>query len=83
MNHYLLVYNRRTGDIVERAELDGRNGVLAARFDAERRHRGDQDIEVVVLGAASWAALAKTHARYFRSLPELADDLLSRLTPAT
>lgn len=83
MNHYLLVYNRRTGDIIDHAEFSGRGGALAARFDAERRHRGNGDIEVVVLGASSWAVLATTHSRYFRSIQDLAGDALRRLMPAT
>jgi hypothetical protein len=82
MNHYLLIYNRRTGDIVDRAEFNGRSGALAARFKAEREHRGDADIEVVVLGAKSWAALSNTHSRYFRRVRQLADDALNRLAPA-
>lgn len=82
MNHYLLVYNRRTGDIIDRAEFNGRGGALAARFRAEREYRGDKDIEVVVLGAESWAALSATHSRYFRKAGELASDALDRLIPA-
>jgi hypothetical protein len=79
MNHYLLIYNRRTGKIIQRAEFNGQGPALSARFQAEREHHSDPDIEVVVLGAASWEALSRTHARYFRRVQELAGDAIENL----
>lgn len=79
MHHYLVVYDRRLGKILEHASYRDSSQALAARFDAERGHRGEQDIEVVVLSAGSWDELAHTHARYFKGPQELAAATLSQL----
>lgn len=69
-----MVYNRRTGDssVREFPEGHGREAIRE-RFTQERLHRGDPDIEVVVLGSASKDELMKTHSRYFRSATEIMD----------
>lgn len=74
MNHYLVVFARSSGTVVHSQRYVSHRQALAARFEAERRHRGDPDIEVVVLGAESWDALQRTHARYFQSLGQLVSD---------
>lgn len=79
MHHYLVVYDRRSGKILEHASYRDSSRALAARFDAERVHRGQPEIEVVVLGAGSWEELTRTHARYFRDARELAASALGRL----
>lgn len=75
MNYYLIVYNRRHGRLVMDREYghSQRGQALTARFAQERLHRGDPDIEVVVLGSESREALVQTHSRYFKSLPELTE----------
>ena len=72
MRSFLIVYNRRTGanDVREFAVGHGREAIHA-RFEQERLHRGDPDIEVVVIGSRSRDELEKTHSRYFRSAREL------------
>jgi len=72
MNHYLVVFERSKGTILRRQRYSDRNEALNARFAAEREHRGDPDIEVVVLGARSWEALKRTHGRYFKGFGQLA-----------
>jgi hypothetical protein len=72
MNHYLLVYDRRQGRILETELFSDRRAALRGRFAAEREHAGDENIEVVVLGARSWEALKHTHARYFKTVSDLA-----------
>ncbi|WP_147437417.1 hypothetical protein [Micromonospora musae] len=76
MNHYLVVFDRRMGEIVRSAEFSGAGQALDARFQAEMEYRANQDVEVVVLGAASWEALTKTHTRYFQNVRELAASAL-------
>ena len=71
MKHYLVVFNRSKGAIVRRHYYPERADALKARFAAEREFRDDPDIEVVVLGGGSWAAVEKTHARYFKGLGQL------------
>jgi hypothetical protein len=72
MRNFLVVYNRRTGQstLKEFPEGHGRDAIRE-RFTQERLHRGDPDIEVVVLGSDSKAELLKTHSRYFRSATEI------------
>ena len=45
---------------------------LQRRFAHEREHRGHPEMEVV-LGAESRETLESTHARYFKSIQELAN----------
>lgn len=71
MQHFLLVYDRRAGQIVREQVFGDPHDALAERFRTERLHRGAPDIEVVVLSAESREALLRTHARYFRTLSEL------------
>ena len=78
MQHYLLIYNCRTGKIVRRRQFQASDTALAARFEAEREFRAELDIEIVVLGADSWEALRQTHSRYFDRVQELAESALER-----
>ena len=71
MNHYLVVFDRSKGVVVRHHAYPGRVEALEARFAAEREFRDDPDIEVVVLGGSSWAAVKRTHARYFKRLGQL------------
>jgi len=72
MRHFLLVFNRPAGELITVREYAVRSEALQARFDAERIHRHDPSIEVVVLTAASEADLHRTHARYFEDVGEIA-----------
>jgi hypothetical protein len=72
MNHYLVVFDRSTGKVLQREQFSDRNEALAARFAVERERRGEADVEVVVLGAQSWEALKRTHGRYFKNFDQLA-----------
>jgi len=72
MNHYLVVFDRSRGVVTHHKRYADRNVALQARFAAEREHSGNPDIEVVVLGARSWADVKRTHGRYFKNISELA-----------
>jgi hypothetical protein len=73
MVHFLLVYDRSEGQLLHEERYESRVDALHARFVAEAEHRrGPDNIEVVVLSAGSREDLLRTHARYFRSLAELA-----------
>jgi hypothetical protein len=78
VEHYLVIYNRRAGEIVRRQTFQSSDTAMAARFMAEREYRAEPDIEIVVLGADSWEALRKTHSRYFERVQELAESALKR-----
>jgi hypothetical protein len=77
MNHYLVVFDRSKGAVVHRQSYADPRKALDARFEAEREHRDDPDIEVVVLGADSWDALKRTHGRYFKGFSQLAESARS------
>lgn len=77
--HYLVIYNRREGQIIRHRQYLSADPALSARFEAEREFRSDPDVEVVVLGAESWDALQRTHSRYFKGVRELAESALERL----
>lgn len=72
MSYFLLVYDRRVGQLRELREFDDadRETALAERFARERDTEGRQDLEVVLLGAPSEEALRRTHSRYFKSAHE-------------
>lgn len=72
MKHFLVVFDRQRGLVLREDEFDDSGEALKERFRTEKLHRGDPNIEVVVLGAASKEALRRTHARYFMTISELA-----------
>jgi hypothetical protein len=73
MRSFLLIYNRRSGQLVSIDEFEpGRDAdALARRFELERTYQDDPDIEIVTLGAESLQSLKRTHGRYFRTVEEL------------
>jgi hypothetical protein len=52
---------------------------MGRRLKEERAHKDDPDIEVILLTASSREALVRTHARYFKTVPELAAALATAL----
>ncbi len=72
---FLIEYNRNLGEIVTFEsfnELDRRKAE-AARFELELKlNRLGIEHEVIILEAATEAALRRTHRRYFESLSQLA-----------
>ena len=73
MSYYLLVYDRSTGAVeVEEFTEQERDLALHRRVIYEREQRDRPQIEVVVLGAESRDDLQRTHARYFKTVQELA-----------
>lgn len=72
---FLIVYDRRVGRIVTLREFEDSARPLAeeARLEADLTYRGQMaSHEVIILEAASAAALRETHRRYFENLEELA-----------
>jgi len=41
------------------------------KLDLDLKHRGDEDVEVVVLSAANLDDLRRTHSRYFKTASEM------------
>lgn len=79
MRNYLVVFDKARGHITHFEEFDDGATALRARFAAERRHVGDPNIEIVVLGADSVANLHRTHARYFMTVGELVKAMADKI----
>lgn len=71
MKHFVLIFDRRSGRVLREEEFTDARAAMYERFAAERLHRGNPDVEVVVLGAESAEALRNTHARYFQDVAAL------------
>ena len=84
MIQYLVRYRRSTGDLLQFEDLGPDRAVaMGRRFKEERAHKDDPDIEVILLTASSREALIRTHARFFKSVPELAAALAAALPAIT
>jgi hypothetical protein len=71
MKHFLLVYDREAGCLVDEiVEFDDYSRALNERLTRERTKPANH--EIVVLSSSSRENLEKTHARYFTSVSELA-----------
>jgi hypothetical protein len=69
---FLVVYNQKTGAVqVQEWADDDREAALARRFELEREHRLEPEIEIVILGARSRDVLERTHGRYFHAVEDL------------
>jgi hypothetical protein len=76
MRYFLVIYNRITGAVdVKNFAASQREQALEERFARELEERHQPEMEVVLLGAESRAALERTHARYFHSVEELAHNV--------
>ncbi len=76
MKHFLIAYRRSAGLLLEMSDLgtDWR-AAASARARLEAKHRLDADVEIVLLSAPSRDAVERTHARYFKTVGELATGL--------
>jgi hypothetical protein len=75
--HFLLVYDLRQQRLVEIRPFTDAAAATEAYGQAELEHLGDQDCEIVLVGADSLETIKKTHGHYFTkagavTLPELA-----------
>lgn len=76
MTQFLIVYDQVAGKVLELREFEDaqREAALAERFRLEREHLSEEHVEIVVLGASAREDLERTHARYFKTVSELAAD---------
>jgi hypothetical protein len=78
INQFLITYDiaRDHAHVDELGE--DTDGALTAYSAAERRHRGDANIEVVLLGSDSLATIKRTHSSYFGLGDDSADTIVRR-----
>jgi hypothetical protein len=79
VHHYLMVFERVEGRVLQLTTCESPALAMRARFKAERAYRTTKNIEIVVLGAQSEADLRETHARYFENAGQLARTGVSRV----
>jgi hypothetical protein len=65
MRHYLLTYSLTAGKLVGFEEFSDARRASAAYVAAEQQNNGDEDFEIVLVGADSTEALKTTHGHYF------------------
>lgn len=72
MKHFLIVFDRKTGERQITEYTDARDAILQRL--AEEQSNSSRDVEIVVIGSPSIEDLKVTHLRYFRAeeLPDLA-----------
>lgn len=73
MKHFLIVFNRKTGERHITEYADSREAI--AQRLAEEQTNENSDVEIVVIGSPSLEDLKVTHSRYFRTeeLPDFAE----------
>jgi hypothetical protein len=72
VTYYLLVFNRRRGELVrEIEEFADQRVAMVERLRLEIENKHNPDLEIVVLGAESRAAMENTHSRYFGLLDRI------------
>jgi hypothetical protein len=75
VSHFLVVYDRATGELLRMERYESDDSALQARFRAESEFSARGGVEIVALTAATEDDLRRTHGRYFLD----AEDLAARL----
>lgn len=63
--HFLLVYDLKKGRLLTQKEFADPVEAAAAYSQAELEHRGEDDLEIVLVGADSIETIMRTHGHYF------------------
>lgn len=67
--HFLLVYDLKAGQLVSQESFTDGSKAAAGYSACERDHRGDEDLEIVLVGADSIETVRVTHGQYFDGEP--------------
>ncbi|WKE70457.1 hypothetical protein [Streptomyces sp. WP-1] len=65
--YFLLTYDRRRGKLLAIQHFADEAKASAVYAEVEKRYRGNETIEVVLVGADSEQTLRHTHGHYFNS----------------
>lgn len=63
--HFLLVYDLKQQRLVDTQEYRDAREASVAYAALEAAHRGDNDVEIVLVGADSIETVMRTHGQYF------------------
>lgn len=67
--HFLLVYDLKLQRLIEPTrEFRDAQEAAVAYAALEATHRGDSDVEIVLVGADSIDTIMQTHGQYFRQV---------------
>ncbi|MGI8808217.1 MAG: hypothetical protein ACR2KK_10315 [Acidimicrobiales bacterium] len=74
MRHFLLIYDHKAQKLRTNTEFSDKecDAATDAYQAAEREHRDDSNIEIVLIGADSLSTVERTHGHYFDSQDRLA-----------
>lgn len=66
LHQFLLIYNASTQKLIDAKDLGSDTERAVSEYaDCERRYRGNDDIEVLLIGSDSIETIKKTHGHYF------------------
>ena len=75
--HFILVFDRATGDLAVEEPAGDRSTALARLESLEHEHREDTSVEVVLIGSNSLESVRQTHPHYFNK--ERGSDSLAQI----
>ncbi|MFZ0664225.1 MAG: hypothetical protein WAM97_00605 [Acidimicrobiales bacterium] len=80
MQHFLLIYDHQEHRLRDSRQFASDECLEATKAyeEAEAQHQGDENIEIVLIGADSIDIIKRTHGHYFDGT----DRLAKYLTPA-
>lgn len=78
VQHFLLIYDITAGEATVDHFGTAHDEALAAYEAAEREHRDDSNVEVVLLGSDSRETLERTHSSYFRLMDKHIDQIVAK-----
>lgn len=66
LRHFLLVFDRRKGRLVQDpVEFDDPVRAVAAYAKTERAYEGQKEMDIVLIGSDSLETVKRTHGNYF------------------
>jgi hypothetical protein len=78
IKHFLVIYDIPAQAADVRPFGEDYEAAVAAYAEAERQHRDDPDVEVVLFGSDSAETLERTHASYFELREKHIDQVVGR-----
>jgi len=77
IKHFLLVFDRRAGHLIEQRSFGTDMDAAIAEYQRiEREHFGDSRYDIALVGSDSIETVKVTHAPYFRTGAESAEQYL-------
>ena len=80
--YFLLTYDRRRSELLKNQRFTDEAQASAAYAETEKRYRGNDTVEVVLVGADSEQTLLHTHGHYFSKPSKGSDAPTSRFLRA-